>query len=173
MVTITPAGPKDAATLAAIGAATFLEAFCEFIHGPDLILHLQRQHNSDVYRAYLQDPEPRTAAWLALHETTQAPIGYALTCPPDLPVPTTERDVELKRIYVFSTFHGTGVATALEEAAETHARKLGAPTLLLGTHQDNERAAGFYAKRGYRMIGRRPFQIGHAIMDDVVMGKKL
>ncbi|MGC6499535.1 MAG: GNAT family N-acetyltransferase [Henriciella sp.] len=173
MVTIKQAQPEDAGGLAAIGAATFLEAFCDHIAAADLLLHLQRQHDAETYRAYLTAPDPRNAAWLALHETTRAPVGYALTCPPDLPIPTEESDLELKRLYLFSKYHGSGVASALERAAETHARRLGARNMLLGTHEDNDRAAGFYRKCGYRMIGRRPFQIGDAIMDDIIMSRAL
>jgi ribosomal protein S18 acetylase RimI-like enzyme len=45
--------------------------------------------------------------------------------------------------------------------------------MLLGTHEDNDRAAGFYRKCGYQMIGRRPFQIGDAVMDDIIMSRAL
>ncbi|MEM7494003.1 MAG: GNAT family N-acetyltransferase, partial [Pseudomonadota bacterium] len=101
----------DAETLNTIGSATFLESYIELIPGPDLIKHCQTQHSVEVYQHYLGQSDPRYACWIASYTETGAPIGYALTCPPELPIKTSETDIELKRIYVFSRFHGTGAGT--------------------------------------------------------------
>ena len=63
----------------------------------------------DVYAKYLSRPE--VTAWLAVTAVGGAPVGYAMLTPPELPVETMEAgDVELKRIYALSRFHGSGVA---------------------------------------------------------------
>lgn len=161
----------DAVALSLIGQATFLESYSELIQGPDLIKHCQNQHSVEAYQAYLQ--EEGSKAWIAEMASTGAPIGYALLTPPDLPVDLQAGDVELKRIYVFSKYHGIKAGRALMAAVEAEALAKSAPRLLLGTYEDNQRALTFYAKAGFGTIGTRRFQVGDACFCDVVLGKVL
>lgn len=172
-ITIRPATTDDARALSVIGAASFLDAFIEVIPGPDLVSHCLIQHGQAAYEAYLADPDPRTAAWIAEYAETGAPVGYALTCPPDLPVPDKDGDVELKRIYLLSRFHGTGTGHALMQMALDHAAHLGAPRLLLGVYEHNTRAIAFYRRNGFETIGARRFQVGGRLFDDIVMSCNL
>ncbi len=165
------AGPADAEALSHIGAATFLESYTELIDGPDMIAHCTRQHSRAVYEAYLASP--LGSAWIAEYAATGAPVGYALNCPPDLPVALQSGDVELKRIYAFSRFHGAGIGQGLMLAAIEDARACGAPRLLLGTYQDNHRAVAFYTRHGFALAGTRQFQVGSRLFDDIVMAKTL
>lgn len=173
MLTYRRAQASDANALSAIGSATFLESFIEIIPGPDLIKHCREQHSVEAYRAYLTAKDPRSACWVASYEKTGAPIGYAVTCPPDLPVETGENDIELKRIYVFSRFHGSGAGKALNDLADAHARSLNCPRILLGTYDENKRAIAFYRREGYVKVGTRQFQVGDQLFDDIVMAKTL
>ena len=132
------AGEED--TLAAIGAATFLEAFTFDIKGPALVAHCRVQHSTEVYRGYLEASDPRYACWLAEYAPTGAPIGYAVSCPPDLPQKTGANDIELKRIYVFSRFHGTGAGKGLNRLVDLHGQSLDSPQIYLGTYQEDQRA---------------------------------
>jgi len=168
---IRPATPQDAEALSQIGAATFLESYTEIIDGPDMVAHCTRQHYSAVYGKYLADPA--CSVWIAEYAATGAPVGYAVNCPPDLPVANQPGDVELKRIYVFSRFHGARIGPRLMEAALEDARARGAPRLLLGTYQDNHRAVAFYKRHGFELIGTRQFQVGTKLFDDIVLGKPL
>jgi ribosomal protein S18 acetylase RimI-like enzyme len=84
-----------------------------------------------------------------------------------------EGDVELKRIYVFSRFHGTGLGRLLMLAALHDARVRAAPRLLLGTYSENHRAIGFYRKHGFEQIGTRKFLVGDQLFDDVVLAARL
>jgi diamine N-acetyltransferase len=167
---IRPASAPDAETLSQIGAATFLETYTEIIDGPDMIAHCTRQHATSVYGQYLADPA--SSAWLAEFAATGAPVGYAVNCPPDLPVAAEPGDIELKRIYCFSRFHGVGIGEALMNAALDDARARRAPRLLLGTYQDNHRAVAFYTRHGFDLIGTRKFQVGTKLFDDIVMAKR-
>ncbi len=165
------AGPDDAERLSHIGVATFIDSYTHDIPGEAMVAHCTRQHARSVYEAYLADPS--AALWLAEHATTGAPIGYALNCPPDLPVATEPGDRELKRIYVLSRFHGSGAGAALMQAALDEARARGAPRLLLGTYENNHRAVAFYRKNGFDLIGTRKFQVGDILFDDIVMARRL
>jgi len=173
MFEIRKASADDADMLSAIGGATFLESFIDTIPGRDIVLHMQRQHATDVYRNYITAADPRYACWLALYAETGAPIGYAVASVPDLPMQTEPTDVELKRIYVFSKFQGSGVAKALNAAFEAHAVNCKASRILLGTYHENWRAVAFYKKSGYAQIGVRQFQVGDQVFDDIIMAKPL
>lgn len=168
---IRPAKAEDAGALGQIGAATFLESYTEIIDGPDMVAHCARQHSPAVYGEYLSDAA--CAVWIAEYAATGAPVGYAVNCPPDLPVATEPGDVELKRIYCFSRFHGAGIGQSLMQAAIDDARARGAPRLLLGTYQDNHRAIAFYKRHGFALVGTRQFQVGTKLFDDIVLGKAL
>lgn len=168
---IRQASLEDAETLGHIGVATFVESYTADIEGPAMVAHCTREHAKSVYAQYLAAPQ--TGCWLAEHRETRAPIGYALNCTPDLPIDILAGDIELKRIYVLSKYHGQAAAAALLEAAEAHARTQNAPRLLLGTYEENHRAMAFYAKHGFKTIGTRQFNVGGKIYDDIVMGKTL
>lgn len=168
---IRQASHEDAETLGHIGVATFVESYTADIEGRAMVTHCTREHNTSVYEQYLAAPQ--TGCWLAEHSKTSAPIGYALNCAPDLPVDIIPGDLELKRIYVLSKFHGSDCALGLLEAAEVHARTQNAPRLLLGTYEENHRAVAFYEKHGFKTIGTRQFNVGGKIYDDIVMGKTL
>lgn len=167
------AGPGDEQALALVGAATFLDAYIHDIPGPDLITHCTRQHSRAAYRDFLTESDPRWAVWLAEQTETRAPIGYAVTCPPDLPANASPKDIELKRIYCLSRVHGTGAGQALFNAVLAHARGLHAPCLWLGTYEENVRAIAFYRRNGFKTEGVRQFQVGDQVFDDIVMARPL
>lgn len=170
---IRQATASDAEALAVVGAATFLDGFADLIPGTDLVSHCNTHHSASAYAGYLASEDARTAAWLAEHGETGAPIGYALTCPPDLPIPTGHRDIELKRIYLLSRAHGGGAAQALMDAALAHAAHYGAPRMLLGTYDGNARAIGFYARNGFSHAGTRQFCVGEQVFDDIIMSRAM
>lgn len=166
-----PAVFNDAERLGHIGVATFVESYTADIPGEAMMAHCTREHGQARYEDYLADPE--ASAWLAEHAETGAPIGYALVCPPDLPVPAEPGDLELKRIYVLSRFHGSGAGRALLEVAVEAARAAGAPRLLLGTYEANLRAVAFYRREGFEQVGTRQFNVGGRLFDDIVMARRL
>lgn len=158
-------GPDDADTLALVGAATFLETFADTLPGADIVAHCNTQHSAKAYRQYMADG---SAAWVATMPETFGPVGYSLVTAPDLPVPLAAGDLELKRIYLLSRFHGDGTGWALLKASIDYARLAGAPRLLLGVYQHNEQAIGFYRRAGFEQIGTRRFQVGQNQYDDGV-----
>lgn len=170
-ILIRRAVPADAERLAHIGVATFIDSYTFDIDGAAMVAHCTRQHSRAVYEAWLADPA--ASVWLAEYAATGAPVGYAVNCPPDLPVEILPGDIELKRIYVLSRFHGSGAGLRLMLAAAEDAKARGAPRLLLGTYQDNHRAVAFYRKHGFTHAGTRQFQVGDTLYDDIVMARQL
>ncbi len=103
-----------------------------------------------------------------------APVGYALVTPPaELPVPLQPGDLELKRIYLLSRFHGTGVGMHLMKQAEAFARERGAGRLMLGVYGENHRAIAFYRRQGFTEAGTRTFHIGKGTYHDLIFAKHL
>jgi len=163
---------EDAQTLALIGAATLLESFAGFVPGHALLGHCDRYHHASVYLGYLAKPETRI--WLAEVEPGAAPVGYAMLTIPDFPEGLAQPgDLELRRIYLFSRFHGSGTARSLMELAIASAREQQAKRLLLGVHPENRRALAFYAKNGFEKIGVRTFQVGSTFFEDPVLALTL
>jgi len=164
------AGEDDAQALALVGAATFLETFAGVLPGPDIVAHCAVQHAAERYAAWLAAGYPM---WLAEAAVGRAPVGFVMLSPPDLPIPSDERDVEVKRIYTFSRWHGTGLGRALMEAAADHAKAEGRRRLLLGVYGRNERAIAFYLKAGFEVVGERRFTVGGQTYDDLVLARVL
>jgi ribosomal protein S18 acetylase RimI-like enzyme len=164
---IRPAEPDDAEALALVGAATFLETFAGAIDGAGLVAHCAAQHSAEAYRAYFAKG---AKAWLAEIEPGGAPVGYALSCEPEIEH-ARPGDIELKRIYLLSRFQGSTIAGALMRAVmdEAHGRQ----RLLLGVKEDNARALAFYAKHGFVPVGTRRFDVGGKAYDDVVLARML
>jgi ribosomal protein S18 acetylase RimI-like enzyme len=158
------ANAADAAELSLVGGASFLETFADEFGGRDIVAHVEEKLSQAAFRQLIEDEGAR--AWLVEQCETNAPLGYALVTTPELPVPTTDRDMELRRIYFLSRCHGTGAAAALLHEIITDVRDMGAYRLLLGVYAGNDRAAGFYSKHGFKKIGDRAYKIGSRTYDD-------
>jgi ribosomal protein S18 acetylase RimI-like enzyme len=160
----------DLDALALVGAATFLDAFAGVLDGQAILAHCAREHSVGRYRDYLA---AGATAWLAEATPGGAPIGYALLGAVQLPGANTEHDIELKRIYALSRYHGSGLGADLLGRAVDEARQCGRKRLLLGVYSRNARALAFYAKHGFSRVGTRTFQVGEQTYDDFVMAKPL
>ena len=160
----------DESTLALIGRATFLETFAGVLAGADILAHCEAQHAPEFYADWLR--RCPGFLWLAESNVGRAPIGYIGLDEPDLPVPDrSTSDVELKRIYVLSRFHGTGVGPALMEQALLLARQAKKERLLLGVYAENERALAFYRRNGFTAVARRRFTVGGHGYEDTVFAR--
>lgn len=164
-VQIRPGLAGDVGRLSLVSDATFLETFAGEISGDALVAHCANKH-SHAYLAGLL--EAGAKAWLA--ELDGAPIGYALVNAPELDA-AQDGDIELKKIYLLSRFHGSGIAARLFDAALAGAQ--GHDRLLLGVKADNTRAIAFYTKQGFAQIATRRFDVGGTLYDDVVLARDL
>jgi len=71
-----------------------------------------------------------------------SPVGFAIV-----------KDGELYQLYVASASRGSGVAALLIDDAEARLAAAGVETAWLACAIGNERAARFYRKRGWRLVG--------------------
>ncbi|MGN6753802.1 MAG: GNAT family N-acetyltransferase [Intrasporangium sp.] len=81
--------------------------------------------------------------------------------------------VELSKIYVLPSSHGTGASGQLLEAGRAWAKDRGAAGIWLGVNQQNARAQKFYGKNGFRIVGTKRFNVGGAQEEDFVMEQPL
>lgn len=169
--TIRMAAPADAPALALVGAATFLETYAGVVDGAAIVRHCAQRQTESVYAAALADAQQ--ALWLAEAAPGAAPVGYLHLAPPDLPVETRPGDIEMKRIYVLSKLHRSGLGLMLLQAGLAHARATARKRMLLGVYKHNERAIGFYKAHGFHSIGERQFDVGGAVYCDWVMARAI
>lgn len=164
---IRSATPDDVAALSLVGSATFLESFAGVLDGDAVIRHCAEQNSAALYHSYFA---AGAKVWLGEAETGRAPVAFALLTEPDLPC-AREGDIELKRIYALSRFHGTGLGSALMDVAIDEAK--GSDRLLLGVYRENPRAIAFYRKHGFELAGERRFEVGGTFYDDIVLARQL
>ena len=164
------AGEGDAARLALVAGATFLEAFAGVLDGDDIVAHIARNSGTDAFARYLSSG---AIATLAEAPVGGAPLGYMLLAEPDLPVAPRDGDIELKRIYALAPTHGTGLGAALMARAIEDARAVDRRRMLLGVYGGNARAQRFYTKQGFAVIGTRRFLVGATMHDDLIFARNL
>lgn len=171
-VVVRRADLADAAALALVGRATFLETFAGTHSGADILAHGEKHHSPEAYAAWLADP--RCDLWLAEAMPGAAPVGFALMTPAELPVSDPRPDdLELKRIYLLHRFQGGGQGRALMDVAIARARERGSRRLLLGVWTQNTGALAFYAHLGFTRVGERRFRVGEMECQDHLLGLTL
>lgn len=165
------AQPADAARLALLGGATFLESYAHLLPVEDILTHVGKQHTPEKYAGWLVDPDCHV---LLAEAPGGAPVGYLVAAPPDLPLPDLDaRDVEIRRIYLLARFQGLGVGRWLMEEALAWAKAAGRRRLLLGVYSRNEAALAFYARLGFTQAGTRRFRVGVHDYHDFILQRQL
>jgi ribosomal protein S18 acetylase RimI-like enzyme len=76
--------------------------------------------------------------------------------------------IELSKFYVLADNHGSGIAGELMGATLDAAAATGATSCWLGVNQKNARAARFYTKHGFEVVGTKRFLVGEQWHDDHV-----
>jgi GNAT superfamily N-acetyltransferase len=89
-----------------------------------------------------------SSIWLA--SAGQSPAGCVML----RPLPQIAHAAEVKRLYVRPAFRAQGIAHALMQAAEDHARREGIQWLYLDTKDDLHAAIHFYLSMGYEHCPR-------------------
>jgi diamine N-acetyltransferase len=174
-VGIRRATPADARTLAEVAAATFALACPPGTTEDNIALFIATSLSVERFEGYLQSPRHRL--WLAFEG--EYAIGYAMSVHGEPSDPDIRRSVvyrpgvELSKIYVRDTHHGSGVAADLMAHAIDEARESGAASVWLGVNQNNGRANRFYDKQGFELRGTRQFPVGDSLEADYVREKPL
>ena len=161
----------DAEALALVASATFLDAFAGVLDGDDIVAHCRAHNSPEAFESWIGDPESAIAIAEAM--PGNAPLGYTLLTAPDLPIEIATTDIELKRIYTLSRWHGAGMGAALMKQALDDAADLGKTRVLLGVYGDNARARAFYERQGFTLAGERRFLVGNTWHDDVIYSREV
>jgi ribosomal protein S18 acetylase RimI-like enzyme len=170
-VKIRPARREDAAALALIGQASFLETYAGQLPAADILAHCADEHSVERYVGWLAGSD--RSLWIVEAADGGAPVGYAVIGPSDLPVATDGRALELKRFYLLGRLHGHGLGARLMSEVLEGARAAGAQQLLLGVFSANAHAIAFYARQGFTQAGVRKFRVGQGVYDDLVLARRL
>ena len=148
--------------LAALAALTFPMACPASTPAENIASFIDTNLSAARFAEYLADPQ--RAVLIAVQDDRI--VGYAMLI-------RGADDAELSKIYLLADFHGTGLATALMDAALTTAADWGAHSVWLGVNQENQRAQRFYLKSGFTINGTRTFQVGARRENDYVMVREL
>lgn len=174
-VSIRRATPADAPALASVAAATFALACPPGTTEENIALFIETSLSQRSFGRYLASDSHRL--WLA--EEDGEPVGYAMAvrgepADPDIQAAVVSRPtVELSKIYVRESHHGSGAATELMAVVIDDAISSGAQSVWLGVNQENVRANRFYEKQGFVLRGTRLFQVGDSTEADYVRERPL
>ncbi|MFM5947954.1 MAG: GNAT family N-acetyltransferase [Novosphingobium sp.] len=164
---IRPAAAEDAAALAMVAQATFLEAYAALTSVEDMLAHAEANNSKAAFEKALAEG---AQVWIAEAEGTRAPLGFAMLTASGFEG-AQPGDIELRRIYVLDRCQGQGLAKALLDTVV--AASAGHTRLMLGVNRDNRRAQGFYRKHGFDIAGTRTFTVGATTYDDFIYAKPL
>lgn len=152
------ATPADAATLAELGATTFIESFGYLYIAQDLQAFLEEHHSEAAYAKALENPS--YALWLA--EQNGRAIGYAQAAEQcTLPHADIQQgDGEIKRLYLRADAQNSGVGRALMDIAMAWLLQHGPRTLWVSVYSENVGAQRFYQRYGFAFAGEYHFIVG-------------
>lgn len=169
MISYRDATPANGAVLGGLARATFIETFGMLYSLKDLAKFLGEGSDA-VYSAELADPG------IEVHfaETGGTPIGFCKIGPLKLPAPNIAPGaLELRQLYVFKPWQGTGIAAVLTQWALDRARARGAPEVWLSVFTENARARKFYARYGFEEIAPYAFMVGDQRDEDILCRVRL
>ncbi len=161
----------DVAELAGVAARTFPLACPPSVSHANIASFIDANLSDARFSEYLADPR-RLILTVSQHDRI---VGYAMLIQgvgddPDVQRAVPVRPaVELSKMYVLPANHGSGVSTALMDAALAAAVDWGTNCVWLGVNQQNLRAQRFYKKSGFTVNGTRTFQLGDHDENDYVM----
>ena len=163
------AAPADAATLAGIAAATFVESFASLYKLNDLNDFIAR-YTVAAYAAELADPDI-AVRFACMGDVV---IGFCKVSSLKLPVPNpAPAAMELRQLYLFKPWHGLGIADVLTDWAKDTARQRGAPEIWLSVFTQNPRARRFYARHGFEDVAPYHFMVGDQADEDMLCRARL
>jgi diamine N-acetyltransferase len=159
--TIRRATTDDAAALAELGAATFVETFGHLYPPEDLQTFLAKSHCADRWLRTLTDS--RRATWVA-EQPNGRKIGFIVVGACKLPVQHLESTAgEVQQLYVVAEFHNLRLGTRLMEAGLDWLAAQGRSPVYIGVWSENYAAHRFYARYGFSRVGEYGFPVGNTV----------
>lgn len=167
IATIRRATPDDAAALAELGAATFVETFGHLYPCEDLQIFLAKNHSPESWSRTLAHPQQ--AIWVAEHRNGRR-IGFIAVGACKLPVPHLEADAgEVQQLYVFGEFHNLRLGARLMEVGLEWLAAQGRSPVYIGVWSENHGAQRFYARYGFSKVGEYGFPVGSTIDREFIL----
>lgn len=156
----------DIEDLLKIGRATFAETFVDDCSPEDMELFLEQQHNYNLIKSELQNPESKfffaesegeIMAYLKIN------VGKAQT--------ETKLDnaFEVERIYVLEKYQGKKIGKLLLDFALKMAKTDKYSWVWLGVWEYNKKAIQFYEKNGFVKFDSHSFMVGTDKQTDILM----
>jgi diamine N-acetyltransferase len=166
--------PGDAGELHAVAARTFGLACPPGTLQSDIDAFVALNLSRERFEEYLKDDN----RILLFAEVDSRPVGYAMLvhgpiADPDVRAVVDGNSIELSKFYVLADNHGSGTASELMGATLEAAAGTGATSCWLGVNQRNVRAARFYAKHGFDVVGTKRFLVGEQWHNDHVRVRPL
>ena len=169
-VAVRIAAATDGRTLHEVAAATFALACPPGTQQEQIDVFIAEHLSEERFHDYLADENRE----LFIVENDGNAVGYTMLVygePADgdvLASITTLPTVELSKLYLLASQHGTGAAAKLMAATIDAARQRDVASVWLGVNQLNERANRFYQKNGFGTVGTKQFLVGDEVHDDFV-----
>jgi ribosomal protein S18 acetylase RimI-like enzyme len=170
--TLRRATAADAVELTQLSFDTFWDAFARHpMNAPhDLDDYMRRAFTVEQIAAEFNDP--KSIFMLAMIDGVMA--GYSkLILDTIEPGIIAQRPIELSRLYSHQKYLGKGIGQTLMDRCFEDARGLGRDVMWLGVWEYNPRAQTFYAKNGFRIVGKHVFQLGTDPQTDLLMQKEV
>jgi GNAT superfamily N-acetyltransferase len=152
VVTVRPARPSDTEAIVAVFVAGWRRGYRGIVDD-DRLANLPVERWRSELRAGLA--RPAGDSFSLVSELEGAFAGYCYVAAPARDGDLGEEAAELMAIYVEPELWGRGVGAALIAAAEREAVARGYEELSLWTFTENDRARGFYERRGWRADGNQ------------------
>jgi ribosomal protein S18 acetylase RimI-like enzyme len=166
-IAIRRATAADAAALADVGAATFVETFGHLYRFEDLQSFLVGSHSPAARRRQLA--EPGVGAWLAELPGEPA-IGYLVVGPCKLPVDALEPMAgEVRQLYVRKRWHNQQLGARLMQLGLDWLAEQQRTPLYVGVWSENYGAQRFYQRYGFSQIGEYGFPVGQKIDREFIL----
>lgn len=175
LITTRRANTADADLLHDLAARTFGLACPPGTLQGDIDAFIAAHLSPDSFRRYLAD----AGRILLLVAADGVPVGYSMLVAapitdPDVAAVVDEKvSIELSKFYLVADRHGSGAAAALMTATLAEAAGTGAEFCWLGVNQENGRAAKFYARHGFEVVGEKRFRVGADWHNDHVRRRRL
>lgn len=159
----------DGALLGGIARATFIETFGD-LYSLDDLSHFLAEGSDAAYTAELADPDLE----VRFATTKGVAIGFCKVGSLKLPAEgASPRAMELRQLYVYRPWQGSGAGIALTQWAIERARARGADELWLSVYTENRRARRFYERHGFVEIAPYRFMVGNQADEDILCRLRL
>jgi diamine N-acetyltransferase len=148
--------PGDESALSLVAQATILETYAGVAEGDDLVAYAIAKSSVAECGRFVASEQMR--AWIAETTIGKCAVGYAVAVSDEHA--NSFSSFELKRLYVFYRFHGSGLGRRLLEDVLSFANGMKSETIWLQVHEANNHAIQFYKRFGFVQTGVELFPAG-------------